>query len=56
MRLIDPKGAMSPWDGETSDYLPGTPEYEEEQTRREAEHDRMLAEHGVARTGGLPDA
>lgn len=56
VRLVDPKGAMTPWDGETSDYLPGTPEYEEEQARREAEHDRMLAEHGLVRTGGMPAA
>jgi hypothetical protein len=50
IRLVDPKGAMTPWDGETDGYVPGTPEYDENQARLEAEHDRMLAEHGVART------
>lgn len=46
VRLVDPKGEMSMWDGETSDYVPGMPGYEEHMAEREAAHERMLAEHG----------
>jgi len=43
VRLMDPKRALSMWDGETCDYEPGTPEYEERQRSREEHHQRVLA-------------
>jgi hypothetical protein len=46
VRLVDPKGGMTPWDGETSDYELGTPEYEERQASFEEAQQRLLAEHG----------
>ena len=36
VRLVDPKGAMSMWDGETDGYEPGTPGYEERMREQEA--------------------
>jgi len=54
VRLVDPKGAMSMWDGETGDYVPGTPEYEERQASFEEAQRRLLAERGPLTSVGEP--
>lgn len=46
IRLVDPKRQMTMWDGETSDYEPGSPEYEAKMREQE---DR-LREAGVTLT------